>query len=363
MSAKENSCASVKDRVPQLETHRLLGLFHDCCMPRGQVFIDYVQEPKKPHNWANSVSYPTRSEESRTLLSHTPVLEFVLWAVLWLAVASMGCAEFTDLQADRGQCDQEACQGRSISAFSVSHEQSLASNGVDMVCMRDVLAQCVFHSLPIPLHLKRYLCDVTRVTFRKTRTVGSILCPSKVKMSIDELCKKAQEPCHCAAMAERPGIPFVNGHCVLRCTDLLHKTFGPRAQCVILNMTNDVLPSWESVHTGIVSSLRKICSQIVPSDICCDPLYSECLSVAKRWWGMQSLMVPWYMREGALREFTREHSDWCFLQCDKNTGRPMAMCPKLCAPCLVNNYTDESQFETLMVHDSHMRPRNMPCSF
>ena len=64
------------------------------------------------------------------------------------------------------------------------------------------------------------------------------------------------------------------------------------------------------------------------------------------------MATPWTMREGVLQDFVRNHPQWKFLQCDKNTGHPMIMCQCLYTQCLLENYSGEKQFETISTYES-----------
>ena len=106
-------------------------------------------------------------------------------------------------------------------------------------------------------------------------------------MSPDELRQQASAPCGCKELARELNIPLVNGHCVLRRTDLLHRVFGKSAPCLLQNMTNEVLPSWENRHNIVLKCLRRVCQGVILDDVSCDraapALYSECLSRVKLW--------------------------------------------------------------------------------
>ena len=111
--------------------------------------------------------------------------------------------------------------------------------------------------------LKQVSCIV--LVRQKTPTVGDLCKSFQLRIPTDDVLKGCDtpEPCDCAHLAEKYGIPTVDGHCVTRDFEWLPRySQGTGPQALTQNLKNALLPQWhhirDSVHSGLRRSLRDL---------------------------------------------------------------------------------------------------------
>ena len=145
----------------------------------------------------------------------------------------------------------------------------------------------LFHSLPIPAELRRYLSDALHLVHVRAPTITDIVGSRGIKVSLAQARELSLGPCKCKNIARTLGIPLVEGHCVFREPAHIHAVFKEQAPLILQNASNDTAPTWNQIHKDLVGSLRKALLA-VPSDIAlkakASTLYSDVLTAARMAW-------------------------------------------------------------------------------
>ena len=157
-------------------------------------------------------------------------------------------------------------------------------------------------SLPLPVHLRNYLVQVTRIVPARNPTVAELLRDDSRYDTIQELRDQARGPCECAHTARHLGIPLVDGHLFIRHPALLRKIFGSHAKLLLQHRNNDVCPTWSTVRRTVVKTLRTcaLLQKVLPEKVDSTEvqgLYTDILHMANRCWKGQHITAPRYAWE------------------------------------------------------------------
>ena len=111
-----------------------------------------------------------------------------------------------------------------------------------------------------PTALKDYLVSCITLVRQKTPTVGDLCKSFQLRVPTDDVhtACSTPPPCECAHLAEKYGIPLVDGHCVTRDFKWLSDfSAGTDPAALTQNLKNALLPQWHRVRDDVHSNLRK----------------------------------------------------------------------------------------------------------
>ena len=111
-----------------------------------------------------------------------------------------------------------------------------------------------------PTALKDYLVSCITLVRQKTPTVGDLCKSFQLRVPTDDVHSACNTPlpCECAHLAEKYGVPLVDGHCVTRdFTWLSDYSAGADPAALTQNLKNALLPQWHRVRDEVHSNLRK----------------------------------------------------------------------------------------------------------
>eukprot|EP00670_Eutreptiella_braarudii_P008796 CAMPEP_0174307676 /NCGR_PEP_ID=MMETSP0810-20121108/1276_1 /TAXON_ID=73025 ORGANISM="Eutreptiella gymnastica-like, Strain CCMP1594" /NCGR_SAMPLE_ID=MMETSP0810 /ASSEMBLY_ACC=CAM_ASM_000659 /LENGTH=252 /DNA_ID=CAMNT_0015414803 /DNA_START=1188 /DNA_END=1946 /DNA_ORIENTATION=- len=109
-----------------------------------------------------------------------------------------------------------------------------------------------------PAALKDYLVSCVTLVRQKTPTVGDLCKSFQLHVPTSEVLRVCEnpEPCECAHLAAKYGIPTVDGHSVTRDFDWLPSySNGTDPQALTQNLKNALLPKWGHIRDGVHSNL------------------------------------------------------------------------------------------------------------
>ena len=111
-----------------------------------------------------------------------------------------------------------------------------------------------------PAALKDYLVSCIMLVRQRTPTMGDLCKSFQLRIPTNDVLKVCDvpEPCECAHLAEKYGIPTVDGHCVTRDFEWLPLySSGTDPGALTQNLKNALLPQWNHIRNEVHSNLRR----------------------------------------------------------------------------------------------------------
>ena len=179
--------------------------------------------------------------------------------------------------------------------------------------VRDNVASFVSH-LPIPQCLREYYGRVLTIVAKRHTCVRDVLCTRKITLSFTEIQDAAAEPCNCAAIAARYGLPLLDGHIMARRPAHLRKIFGAQTPIITQDLKCEPVVPWWMAKNIVTSSLKRLLLSLPVHSVSdsASELYSTVLSHVHTAWCAERTIQPWYCRHEAIEKFRNDHPEFVF---------------------------------------------------
>ena len=202
-------------------------------------------------------------------------------------------------------------------------------------------------------HYRDYLVHSTRIIQVRNPSISQLLTDDVQYDTVADMQPAADQPCQCAHLAKRLGIPLVQGHLFIRHPRLLRHVSGIDSRVLLQHGNNDACPTWKTVRKSVVRSAREVLLKLLPeriADMQPSAFYSTLLACAKRCWRAQHITAPWYIWEQKIRDIKEKWGHaWVFEGCNKNMGKIAATCRVGMLQRVLHDIADPLQFEVLHI--------------